>query len=131
MTEPVSFQELLAAVVAAPDEDEPRLRFAELWRPYDPAWSKLIEVQIGVARERRGQQSSPDRPPIRGFIRRLWIGLAKQLVKCGFAVAPLLAHGGSAIAATALVASGKFAVGGTRLHEMDSFNHSSSRGNRH
>lgn len=48
-----SFQELLAAVVAAPNEDAPRLEYAEYMRRQDPELARFVELQVAAGAERR------------------------------------------------------------------------------
>lgn len=48
-----TFQELLAAVITAPDEDEPRLEYAEYMQRQDPELARFVELQVAAGRERR------------------------------------------------------------------------------
>lgn len=49
----MTYEELLARVVASPEDDTPRIAFAEHVRSYDPELARFIEVQLAAAEARR------------------------------------------------------------------------------
>lgn len=49
----MSYEQLLAAVVASPEDDAPRIAFAEHVRSNDPELARFIEVQLAAAKARR------------------------------------------------------------------------------
>ncbi len=48
-------RELHAAVCATPDQDAPRVAFAEFVAPYDPAYAELIKLQLARATHERAR----------------------------------------------------------------------------
>jgi len=49
----MTYEELLAAVIASPEDDAPRIAFARHVRSYDPDLARFIELQLASAAERR------------------------------------------------------------------------------
>ncbi len=57
-------EEHLLAIVRAPEDDAPRLAFAEYLRPYEPALAMFIQLQVErVARMRRAGQARTEQLP--------------------------------------------------------------------
>jgi uncharacterized protein (TIGR02996 family) len=83
---------LLAAVVAAPDDETPRLAYSDAIAKSDPARAELIKLQIVLARWRKAHENPDTRPEASARERVLldqgaaaWAADVKPLVdKCQF-----------------------------------------------
>ena len=53
---------LLAAVLAAPDDEAARLAYADAVAATDAAWAELIKLQLQLSRWRRNRENPPTRP---------------------------------------------------------------------
>src|SRR5262245_13010230 len=52
----MTYEELLAAVVASPEDDAPRVEFAHHVRSYDSDLARFIELQVAAAQTRRAKR---------------------------------------------------------------------------
>jgi uncharacterized protein (TIGR02996 family) len=56
----MTFESYLAAILASPEDDAPRLAFAKAWAAYDAPLARFVELQVERAQRRRaGDEASP------------------------------------------------------------------------